>query len=222
MRGRTGDCDIATGFRVIDCFTRRIVSLRSRDPYTTLSYVWGFAVPEKSDDSLHLPDKAPPVIEDAISLTKLLGLRYLWVDQYCIPQDDPQAKIGQINRMEDIYANSCLTIVAAAGDGPECGLPGISRPVFFSAPEGKFYVGPFSLTNVRAVSPVQIVMPQTTIDVEGEIMRSKWNTRGWTYQEAILAKRRLVFSESWIYFQDSRSGRQKAGVFRQGFVEPLL
>src|SRR3569833_3338669 len=104
MRGRTGDCDIATGFRVIDCFTRRIVSLRSRDPYTTLSYVWGFAVPEKSDDSLHLPDKAPPVIEDAINQTKKKKKQNHKKNQNNNPQNKPQAKIGHINRMEDIYA----------------------------------------------------------------------------------------------------------------------
>jgi hypothetical protein len=30
---------------------------------------------------------------------------------------------------------------------------------------------------------------------------SQWNTRGWTYQEALLSRRRLVFSDTNTYFQ---------------------
>lgn len=30
---------------------------------------------------------------------------------------------------------------------------------------------------------------------------SKWNTRGWTYQEGLLARRRLVFTNDEVYFQ---------------------
>jgi hypothetical protein len=34
-----------------------------------------------------------------------------------------------------------------------------------------------------------------------EISNSHWNTRGWTYQEALLSRRRLVFSDTNTYFQ---------------------
>jgi hypothetical protein len=34
-----------------------------------------------------------------------------------------------------------------------------------------------------------------------EIEASKWATRGWTYQEALLSRRRLVFTRSQVYFQ---------------------
>jgi hypothetical protein len=33
------------------------------------------------------------------------------------------------------------------------------------------------------------------------IMQSTWFTRGWTYQEAILSKRRLFFTEEQVYFE---------------------
>ncbi len=36
---------------------------------------------------------------------------------------------------------------------------------------------------------------------DNEVQRSRWNTRGWTYQEGLLARRRLVFTGSQCYFQ---------------------
>ena len=33
------------------------------------------------------------------------------------------------------------------------------------------------------------------------INASKWSTRGWTYQEAVLSRRRLVFTEHQVYFE---------------------
>ncbi|KAK4031316.1 hypothetical protein C8A01DRAFT_42220, partial [Parachaetomium inaequale] len=53
-----------------------------------------------------------------------LGLKYLWVDRYCIPQNDPVARKAQIQQMGEIYSRSALTIIAAAGSSPEHGLPG--------------------------------------------------------------------------------------------------
>ncbi|KAF7897535.1 hypothetical protein EAF00_005763 [Botryotinia globosa] len=39
-----------------------------------------------------------------------------------------------------------------------------------------------------------------------EIDNSVWNTRGWTYQEAFLSRRRLVFTETQCYFQCDAGG----------------
>jgi hypothetical protein len=38
-----------------------------------------------------------------------------------------------------------------------------------------------------------------------EIESSKWSTRGWTYQEVLLSSRRLVFTDSQVYFQCTSS-----------------
>ena len=40
-----------------------------------------------------------------------------------------------------------------------------------------------------------------TLPPVNEVETSKWNTRGWAYQEGLLARRRLVFTESQVYFQ---------------------
>jgi len=67
----------------------------------------------------------PLTIEDAITVTKAIRFQYLWVDQYCIDQGDENEKQRQIQQMNLIYKCADLTIIAAAGDGRNYGLPGV-------------------------------------------------------------------------------------------------
>ena len=96
--------------RVIDCKTRRLVSLEQGYRYAALSYVWGKrsstqwdAIPHPDTLEGVLPSKLPRTIEDAIKTTKIIGLRYLWVDRYCIEQYHSADKQHQINQMSNIY-----------------------------------------------------------------------------------------------------------------------
>lgn len=76
-----------------------------------------------------LEDDAPQIIKDTMLCTQALGLQYLWVDRYCIDQGDPWTKHRLIQRMDQIYRNASITIINGAGEGPDCGLPGVSaRP----------------------------------------------------------------------------------------------
>lgn len=216
-----GDGGVGTGqipgFQVIDCTTGNIVSFaslsggtscgeQSQTPeYVTLSYVWGqgpFEGPVKikpppgsgirQQQRLSLPDSLPLTISDTIQVVQRLGYRYLWIDRYCIPQDDLPAKQIQIENMGRIYSRSVLTIIAAAGEGPEYGLPGVSErrraeqltvQVDAAQHEGK------------GISLVLYERPRAAIT------NSKWHTRGWTYQEGLLSRRRLVFTDQMVYFQ---------------------
>jgi hypothetical protein len=62
--------------RMIDVRERRVVKCPPNAKYVALSYVWGRAAPRPGD----LENKSlPQTIEDAITLTRDLGLQYLWV-----------------------------------------------------------------------------------------------------------------------------------------------
>ncbi|RSL52711.1 hypothetical protein CEP53_007987 [Fusarium sp. AF-6] len=175
-------------FRVIDCSNRSIVDwepLENTSSYLTLSYVWGQSSAIEQTSGNRIPAHAPKVINDAIELTLNLGYRYLWVDRYCIPIDHV-AKHVQLRNMGDIYSNSDLTIIAAAGDGPGTGLPGTRE------------------TPRKAQISTTIGSHRLCLSSPGigwEIESSHWNNRGWTYQEAFLSRRQLVFTESQTYFQ---------------------
>ncbi|KAI1340598.1 heterokaryon incompatibility protein-domain-containing protein [Xylariaceae sp. FL0016] len=114
---------------VIDCLTEDLIRLpHPGDNYVTLSYVWGNSSAIGSQQQKYLLTNAPRLIKDAIVIVKSLGLRYLWVDRYCIPQDDDQEKHALIQKMGTIYSNSKLTLVAACANDPNYPIPGVMLP----------------------------------------------------------------------------------------------
>src|SRR5205814_2303277 len=135
-------------------------------------------LPERVD--LVLPAILPQTIQDAVEVTRKVGLRYLWVDKYCINQQDTLEKQQQIAVMGDIYADTEITIVAAFGDDVDAGLPGVASIRRNVQPSARF-------GEICVVS----TLPCPVISINA----AKWATRGWTFQEAILSKRRFVFTK---------------------------
>ncbi|KAK1780284.1 heterokaryon incompatibility protein-domain-containing protein [Copromyces sp. CBS 386.78] len=177
------------GFRLIDCSTGTIIpaAQATEREYVTLSYVWGSS-PNKSSPAATswLPGSLPLVVEDAMKVTVGLGYRYIWIDRYCIAQDDPTIH-DQIRSMNNIYSRSALTIVAAAGNDAEYGLPGVSSRIRSRQFIATCNEGHTKLTTIRFA--------------QDEILDSKWSSRGWTFQEAVMAKRCLAFTNCKVFFQ---------------------
>ncbi|CAM1510836.1 Fc.00g083490.m01.CDS01 [Cosmosporella sp. VM-42] len=183
--------------RMIDCSCRKIInwgSLGCTSSYLTLSYLWGKSSACERKFRNRVPAHAPKVIDDAIEVTMNLGYRYLWVDRYCIPSDN-LAKHTQLCNMGNIYQNSDLTIIAAVGDDPSTGLPGTGMTP--REEQISITIGRHTLC----------LMPP---DVKDEIQRSRWNRRGWTYQEAFLSRRQLVFTKNQVYLQCGEINHQEA------------
>jgi hypothetical protein len=59
----------------------------------------------------------------------MLGERYLWVDFYCIDQQNPNGRKAQIDNMDLIYQGAYLTLIAQDGSDCHVGLPGMSIPL---------------------------------------------------------------------------------------------
>ncbi|KAI0411713.1 heterokaryon incompatibility protein-domain-containing protein [Xylaria grammica] len=169
-------------FQLIDCKKKTIVSASLECPYVALSYVWG----EPSDDYEFREKNLPQLIKDSMETVLSLGFEYLWVDRYCIRQSDKQDKATQIRHMDAIYAGAELTIIAASGENPHYGLPGVSRKD--RSPQPVLQVG-----HHRIVA----TLPHPS----WLLRKSKWNTRGWTYQEGLLSRRRLLFFEQQVVYE---------------------
>jgi Heterokaryon incompatibility protein (HET) len=174
--------------RVIDCLTRKMLPLTEGMQYLALSYVWG---PQKTTENTLsstgsrsdiLPRPIPRTIEDALTVVRHLGKQYLWVDRYCIW--DSEDRHLQIQNMHQIYANAICTIVAAHGDDAGSGLCGMSLS---RSPQ------PHLKTNTG-------VLVTTFPHLAHQLARSRWASRGWTYQEAVLSPRCLFFTSDQVYF----------------------
>lgn len=93
-----------------------------RGEYCTLSHCWGSgtSIPKTTFSTLNAYRQSipwsdlPKTYQDAISLTRALGFRWLWIDSLCIIQDDPREKIEESYNLDDIFKNSFLTIAATS------------------------------------------------------------------------------------------------------------
>ena len=181
------------GILLIDCETQQLCRSSYQPQYVALSYVWAKPVPSHVempayptiDGQAHLPpeDSLSQVVKDSISVTKQLGFRYIWIDKYCINQRDAAIQKEQVDNMDLIYRGAELTIIAAAGKDERHGLPGVGVERVSRAVE----VGSFTITHV----PTE---PWVTSQY------SRWAKRAWTFQEELLSRRRLFFSEEQVSF----------------------
>jgi len=175
--------------QVVDCDTGLIITAEPGCKYLALSYVWGQTPSEEpqSGEEINLLGKdTPNLIKDAMAVTKRLRYQYLWVDRYCIPQQDNEERHSQIQQMDLVYSKAQATIIAIASVDPSHGLPGVGSRS--RAPSVTINVG----NNAYAYVPP---------DPTKEILSSAWNSRGWTHQETILSRRRIFFCNHQVYFE---------------------
>jgi hypothetical protein len=102
--------------------------------YATLSHCWGGKTPTMTTTqnlATHLqriPLPLPQSFMDAVRVSRLLGIRYLWIDSLCILQDSSEDWALHAPQMAVVYGNSCVTISAdAAEDSTEGFLQGSNR-----------------------------------------------------------------------------------------------
>jgi hypothetical protein len=179
-----------------------------------------------------LPQQFPNTIADAITLVRALDERYLWVDALCIVQDDPEHKERDIAQMDVIYSRAFATVVALHGADADAGLPGM-RPGTRSPQQVETLVidvgsedldySPDTETKIRNPNCFCTVplLHRRTKSAQGRekvtlhlvatprplnlvLGTSCWDTRGWTFQERLLSRRCLYFSDRYVYFQCGR------------------
>ncbi|KAF2138415.1 uncharacterized protein K452DRAFT_216366, partial [Aplosporella prunicola CBS 121167] len=97
--------------------------------YIALSHCWGRKQIIRTTKSTLETHKSrikwsalSKTFQDAITTTRKLGIRYIWIDSLCIIQDDPQDWEIESTKMADIYEGAYLTIAATAAASGEDGL----------------------------------------------------------------------------------------------------
>jgi hypothetical protein len=176
--------------------------------YVALSYVWGEQKMRaecgmepailKRENVMYgqptlLPQPLPQTIKDAIRVIGELGFKYLWVDALCIVQNDaPEQKNLHISKMDAIYNRASLTIAAGAGDHANYGLPGISMP----RKESQYS------EVIKGLRFATMFPSYTSLESSNSLY---WNTRGWTFQEKLLSKRIMLFTDQQVYFKCAES-----------------
>ncbi|KAF5844120.1 hypothetical protein GGP41_010159 [Bipolaris sorokiniana] len=112
--------------------------MSSAPPYVALSYRWGdpqlstqcrqsnFALMAAPGGLMSEHVVLAPTILDAITFTREVGFRYLWVDALCIVQDDYERKPMYLQLMGTVYADAVLVLVILEGNA-DTGISGIGH-----------------------------------------------------------------------------------------------
>lgn len=201
--------------------------------YAALSYCWGTKAPRIKLDKETLPAKRqgiafsnlPQCLQDAVIVTRSLGMRYLWIDALCIVQDDAIDWEEQSGEMYQLFNNAFVIIGAAASTAFDQGFLGCrsSSPdtiaLDFRSNLDPRIAGKFCLSLIPS--------GQKHRGFRHDIKVSKWATRGWVWQERMLAKRVLLFGDTMIHLQcdhkhtQSEDGRGVLGQIRSPHKETL-
>ncbi|KAI6351085.1 hypothetical protein MCOR25_010157 [Pyricularia grisea] len=193
--------------------------------YVALSHCWGgpIKLTLKLDNiseflsSIPVSD-LPANFRDAITITRKMGMRYIWIDSLCIIQDSDEDWAVESARMTDLYLNAAFTICAARSNASDCGILNQPRPAqkgiiknFPIPPQGHIRVFPRSNPDATTVA-LRVYRPVMGHgetyhgwDAEDETMRGVefWGAlskRAWGLQEKILSPRRLVYGRQQIYW----------------------
>ncbi|KAK4119844.1 HET-domain-containing protein, partial [Parathielavia appendiculata] len=167
--------------------------------YGTLSYCWGTAATVKltcntlGEFLARLPvSTLPKTFQDAISVARRLGLRYLWIDSLCIIQDSPGDWLAESSAMGQVYQNGLFNIAATASSDSTGGLffdrdPRSVRPAIVA-------------TNWSDCPSSTYVVANRDTWVDG-VSNAVLNTRGWVLQERCLSPRIIHFGSDQLYWE---------------------
>jgi hypothetical protein len=197
-----GEMGQIKGLKVIDVESMCVVDVDALPScrFLALSYVWGEVIcrQESQTTTKNIAQRRnknglneellPQTIKDAIFLVKEMKERYLWVDAICINQDDELEKATFIQHMDIIFSAALLTIIAAGKDANN-GLVGLR-------PQSRAVVQSFA-----RVGNDLALMRTARGDKSYTFRYSRWNQRGWTYQERYVSRRTLIFTNIQVHWQ---------------------
>ncbi|KAF7891265.1 uncharacterized protein EAF02_001590 [Botrytis sinoallii] len=160
--------------------------------YITLSHCWGKGtlirtLRENLQDFLIQLPSLPKTFQDAILATRMLGVRYIWIDSLCIIQDDADDWAKEASLMHKVYKNAMCNLSASASRNS---YEGLFRP---RAP--------------RFLSELEIKLRNTDYDVieehlfDREVEDAPLQQRAWVLQERLLSPRIIHFGHSQLSWE---------------------
>ena len=190
-------------------------------PYFTLSHRWAlhahrFPMLRSSTVSQFQQGinvrRLPRVFQDAINLTRQLGVNYLWIDSLCIMQDEDDHSDWdrECLIMDKVYSHAFLNISATLSQNGTESLFHQDHSQAPSLPPGIDY-------STYGNSKKQYIL--NTNFWHDEISDGPLNNRGWVFQERFLACRILHFGQRQIGWECQVS--EAIGAFPGGLPPSL-
>jgi Heterokaryon incompatibility protein (HET) len=184
---------------------RLVLTQGIEDSWVALSYCWGgesdFVLSQTTLKSLMdgMPlTLFPATIRDAITITRGLGVRYLWVDALCIRQDSQSDWLHESSKMQNVYKDATVTLIAASSTSVNEGI--FLTRFFQNNPCPLPWGAPCNTDKASPTSRQLAYLRPTTSECD---LGEPWpiHHRGWALQEDLLSSRTLSFSSSRIVWE---------------------
>lgn len=222
-------------------------TLGRKGTYVALSHCWGKGyIPRTISLTLDGFKKKIPwsvltkTFQDAIILTRRLGIDYIWIDSLCIIQDNEADWKLEAARMAAIYESAELVVSAALAKDGSRGLFAERSPapvVSFDRSGGSLIMLPHGTTR-HIHSACESVSPSVDYIVRDIPMHAQWdpmelialNTteinplleRAWAFQERLLATRIVHFTEHELIWECKKSQRCECMYLDRSDARPKL
>lgn len=141
----------------------------------------------------------PKTFQDAVTVTRKLGVRFLWIDSLCIiqPHEGCSNECGgsadwaiEAKKMETYYSSAYCTIAATSARD--------SKDGFLDRPSRGQYV------KIPDASPTTLYLCEAIDDFHGDVEERELNQRGWVLQERALSRRTIHFTAAQTYWECGR------------------
>lgn len=185
--------------------TSLFISKGEKVPYAALSHCWGLAqIIQTSGLSLQSRIRDIPwnslskTFQDAVTVTRLLGLQYLWIDSLCIIQDDALDWTRESGAMASIYEGAEIGLAAnEAHDGSHGFLHDRTPQVATTVMECNLLEDNTSYTIKARHWDTHLWYndPLSSLTFISRRESSPLSTRAWAFQERLLATRYVQFRD---------------------------
>lgn len=171
--------------------------------YACLSHRW--AEPETKSKSLTMEnlalykagipeDRFYTLVRDAITAVFRLNLRFIWIDCFCIIQDDDEDWEKEAANMASIYEHAFLTISATSSENG-CSMFSAISPDSLGIKVTEIN-GEAVFARKRLMHPCDALTYFEEEDLSGTLL-----TRAWVFQERLLSRRFIHFTEDEIFWE---------------------
>lgn len=184
--------------RVIDVGTTDSRTIRlceiasgSDTRYIALSHRWGSFMSETLKENIESRkqfisyNELPSTFQDAIDVTRQLDVQYLWIDSLCIIQDDPDDWRRESGLMENVYSSAYCTISVRV----------TSNNGFLRTRPARQFV------KLEAGKYAPIYICEQIDDFERDVEDAPLSRRGWVFQERVLSRRTIYFTDRQTYWE---------------------
>ncbi|RSL50901.1 hypothetical protein CEP53_008631 [Fusarium sp. AF-6] len=171
-----------------------------RGKYIALSHCWGnlkegerFVTSASNLDNRKkgIPlDEMPKSFQDAVRVSRALGISYLWIDSLCIIQDDGADWEVESAKMEEVFSSAYCTIAASSAKSSLEGFLGNRTPR--------------ACVTMHTSQGSLLYLTEAIDDFQAHVEQSILNSRGWVLQERTLSRRTIHFTSTQVYWECGR------------------